>query len=88
MRAARELFAESKLAEAAELEAKLAAAARKQAKAELAEEAAALRRVGRGGEDSWAVLYACVNCGCCVAFLRVYLRSCSCCYLLPAHTAT
>eukprot|EP00878_Enallax_costatus_P034253 GHUV01037968.1.p1 GENE.GHUV01037968.1~~GHUV01037968.1.p1 ORF type:complete len:337 (+),score=129.16 GHUV01037968.1:1170-2180(+) len=41
--AARETAAESKLAEAAELETKLAAAARKQAAAELAEEQAALR---------------------------------------------
>lgn len=43
MCAARELAAESKLAEAAELEAKLAAAARKSAAAALAEEQAALR---------------------------------------------
>jgi hypothetical protein len=41
--AARELAAESKLAEAAELETKLAVAARKDAAAALAEEQAALR---------------------------------------------
>jgi hypothetical protein len=41
--AARELAAEGKLAEAAELEAKLAASARKDAAAALAEEQAALR---------------------------------------------